>query len=212
MIRLLVVGQREMSQSSQMHVVNGRSARTPPARFSGGGDNGGVQPPAPPARAGRSPRDMALSMAVLLIPIFIAVVVYRWLGGEGAVAVDPSTAYADARAAKAFPVAEVTVPKDWQPVSAAFRRDGSNAVLRVGFTGPGSGTAQLVEGNAADLVATELGPGARIDARAVIGGKDWQRYPLTDGEQAVVLAEPGRTVIIRGRMPDAQLVAMARSI
>jgi hypothetical protein len=155
---------------------------------------------------------MALSMAALLIPIFIAVVVYRWLGGEGAVTVDPSAAYADARAAKAFPVAELTVPKGWQPVSAAFRRDGSNAVLRIGFTGPDSGTAQLVEGNAADLVATELGAGARTDARAAIGGRDWQRYPLADGEQAVVLAEPGRTVIIRGRIGDAQLVAMAGSI
>jgi hypothetical protein len=155
---------------------------------------------------------MALSMAALLVPIFIAVVLYRWLGGEGAVTVDPSTAYADARAAHAFPVAEVTVPKDWQTVSAAFRRDGATAVLRVGYTGPKSTTGQLVEGNAADLVSTELGAGARSDASAAIGGRDWQHYALGDGEQAVVLVEPGRTVIIRGRMPDAQLVEMASGI
>jgi hypothetical protein len=168
-----------------------------------------VQPVPAPAKSGRSPRDMALSMAVLLVPIALAIVIYRWLGGEGAVTVDPASAYADARAAKLFPVAEATVPKGWHPVSAAFRRDGGNGVLRIGYTGPDSGTAQLVESNATDLAGTELGPGRTTDGSATIQGREWRHYTLAEGEQAIVLAAPDRTVIIRGRMPDATLVGFA---
>jgi hypothetical protein len=84
-------------------------------------------------------------------------------------------------------------------------------VLRIGYTGPDDGTAQLVEGNAADLTATELGT-TTPDGSATIGGRDWQHYTLAHGEQAVVLAETGRTVIIRGKNRDADLVAFASSV
>jgi Protein of unknown function (DUF4245) len=154
---------------------------------------------------------MALSMVVLLLPIFIVIVVFRWLGGENVVAVDPSSAYADARAARMFTVAEVATPKGWQSVSASFRRDGANGVLRVGFVGPDEATAQLVEGNAADLIVTELGAGTP-DGSATIAGRDWQHYTLGRGEQAVVLAETGRTILIRGKTRDAALVSLASAI
>ena len=150
-------------------------------------------------------------MVVLLLPIFIMIVVYRWLGGESVVAVDPSSAYADARAARAFTVAEVTAPKGWQSVSASFRRDGAGGVLRVGFTGPDGATAQLVEGNAADLAGTELGV-VTPDGSATIGGRDWQHYTLGRSEQAIALTETGRTILIRGKTKDADLVSLAASI
>src|SRR3981189_2187632 len=104
-----------------------------------------ASPTVAPRRLGRSPRDMALSLLVLLVPIIVLLGVYRFLGGESPTVVDPSAAYADARAAHAFPVAEPSLPPGWHPVSSAFRRGDAGAVLRVGFRGPDSGTAQLVE-------------------------------------------------------------------
>jgi Protein of unknown function (DUF4245) len=176
-----------------------------------------VQPaiPAPaPRRLGRSPRDIALSLLVLLVPIFIMVGVYRFLGGESATVVDPSTAYADARAAGAFPVAEPAVPAGWQPVSSTFRRGDAGAVLRVGFRSPGGGAAQLVESNvmAGALVSAELGAGARDDGMTNLDGQAWHRYTAAAGDHAFVLSQPNRTMIVMGRATDTELSQLATSL
>src|SRR5215212_11607591 len=78
-------------------------------------NNGEVEPDAPAAattpslgkREGRSPRDMALSLAVLLVPIALLLVFYRVvLSGDAPVNVDPAPAFQEARAAAAFTVLE----------------------------------------------------------------------------------------------------------
>jgi hypothetical protein len=154
---------------------------------------------------------MALSLLVLLVPIFVLVCVYRFLGGESPTVADPSTAYADARAAGAFPVAEPTVPAGWQPVSSAFRRGDAGAVLRVGFRSPGGGTAQLVESNvmAGALVSAELGAGARDEGAANLDGQEWHRYTAASGDRAFVLSQPDRTLIVVGRAPETELAQLA---
>jgi hypothetical protein len=128
--------------------------------------------------------------------------------------VDPSAAYADARAAHAFPVAEPSLPPGWHPVSSAFRRGDAGAVLRVGFRGPDSGTAQLVESDvtAGALVTAELGAGAHDEGDTTLGGQLWKRYTATGGEHAYVLSQPDRTVIVQGRASDPALAALAASL
>ncbi|GAA1806450.1 DUF4245 domain-containing protein [Planosporangium flavigriseum] len=163
---------------------------------------------------GRSPRDMALSLLVLLVPIIVLLGVYRFLGGESPTVVDPSSAYADARAASAFPVAEPAVPTGWQPVSSVFRRSDAGAVLRVGFRSPRGGTAQLVESNvpAGALVKAELSTDARDEGRAQVNGQEWRRYAASNGDRALVLSQPDRTVIVMGRASDAELSQLAASL
>jgi hypothetical protein len=145
---------------------------------------------------------MALSMLVLLVPIFVLLVGYRFLGGEGAVVVDPSSAYADARAAGGFPVAEVTPPKGWEVASASFRRDGGG-VLRIGLRGPDSAAVQMIESGAdVGFVGSELGA-TRPDGVAVIAGRNWVRQVTARGEPALVLSQPDRTVIVLGAGGEA---------
>jgi hypothetical protein len=157
---------------------------------------------------------MALSLLVLLVPILVLVGVYRFLGGESPTVVDPTTAYADARAAHAFPVAEPAMPPGWQPVSSAFRRGDAGAVLRVGFRGPSGGTAQLVESNvtAGALVSAELGAGANDKGDATLAGPGWHRYVASGGDHAFVLSEPDRTTIVVGRASEGELAQLAMSL
>jgi hypothetical protein len=157
---------------------------------------------------------MALSLLVLLVPIIVLLGMYRFLGGESPTVVDPSSAYADARASHSFPVTEPAVPAGWQSVSSAFRRGDAGSVLRVGFQSPTGGTAQLVESNvnAGALVTAELGAGARDEGAARLDGQEWRRYTATGGDHAFVLSEPDRTVIVMGRAKDAELAQLATSL
>jgi hypothetical protein len=157
---------------------------------------------------------MALSLLVLLVPIFVLVGVYRFLGGESPTVVDPSSAFADARAAHVFPVAEPAMPQGWKPVSSAFRRGDAGAVLRVGYRSPSGGTAQLVESNvpAGVLASAELGAGAHDEGNAVLDGRQWHRYTASQGDRAFVLGQPDRTMIVVGRATDAELAQLATSL
>lgn len=158
---------------------------------------------------------MALSLLVLLVPIFVLLGVYRYLGGEGATVVDPAAAFEDARASHLFPVAEPSgLPSGWQVASAAFRREDTGAVLRVGYRTPGGGTAQLVETDAPadEMVTRELGAGAQARGAAAVAGGDWQAFATAKGEHALLLAEPGRSVLVVGRADDAELATLARSL
>src|SRR6187549_383654 len=66
------------------------------------------QPPdVPPARLGRgqerSPRDMALSLAILIVPIALLLIFYRVvLSGDAPVTVDPAPTFQEARQAAVF--------------------------------------------------------------------------------------------------------------
>lgn len=165
--------------------------------------------------SGRRPRDMALSLLVLLIPIMLLLGVYRWLGGESPTVVDPSSAYADARASRLFPVAEPDgLSSGWRPVRSSFRRGDDGAVLRVGFLSPGDGGLQLIESNRPSdiLVADELGADARDEGVGHIAGREWRRYARANGERALVLVQPDRTIIVVGRGELTDLVTLAGSL
>ena len=74
-------------------------------------------------RAERRPRDMAISLPVLLVPILLAFGIYRvFFDGHDPIRVDPAAAIDDARHAGAFPVLVPTgLDQDWTTVSATFQ-------------------------------------------------------------------------------------------
>ncbi|PWR06382.1 DUF4245 domain-containing protein [Micromonospora sicca] len=176
--------------------------------------------PAPPARreksrAERSPRDMALSLLVLLVPIALLLAFYRgFLGGDEPATVDPAPAVEQARAANTFPVsAPAGLAADWRTVSARYRTEPTGATLRIGYLTPEGRGAQLVQSNvpAEKLLPAELSGGQPQGTADLPGGR-WQRYTARGNEQALVLLEPTRTVIVVGDAGDAELRQLANAL
>jgi len=96
-------------------------------------------------RAERRPRDMVISMLVLLVPILLAFGVYRvFFNGHDPIRVDQSAAIDDARHSGVFPVlTPVELPAGWTPVSSAWQRVDGGWILRLGFVSPGGDGAQM---------------------------------------------------------------------
>ncbi|MCW3815371.1 DUF4245 domain-containing protein [Micromonospora sp. DR5-3] len=189
--------------------------------------SGGVSPlaatgehPAPPAgkdraRSERSPRDMALSLLVLLVPIALLLAFYRGvLGGDEPAAVDPAPAVQQAREAGAFPVSSPEgLSSGWRTVSARYQAEAGGATLRIGYVTPEGRGAQLVESNvpAEKLLPVEL-KGGQPQGPADLAGVSWQRYTARSNEQALVLLEPNRTVIVVGDARDNELRQLATAL
>jgi hypothetical protein len=176
--------------------------------------------PAPPARkekarSERSPKDMALSLLVLLVPIALLLAFYRgFLGGDEPTTVDPAPAVADARAANAFPVSEPRgLGSGWRVVSARYQTADGGATLRIGYLTPEGRGAQLVESNvpAEKLLPAELS-GGQPQGPADLPGASWQRYTARGNEQALVLLEPNRTVLVIGDAGENELRQLASAL
>jgi hypothetical protein len=188
-------------------------------------NNGLVEPEArdasaPPARLGRregrSPRDMALSLAVLIVPIALLLIFYRVvLSGDAPVTVDPSSAIQEARSSEAFPVLVATgLPEDWHVTAATFRRAAQGATLRLGYVAPDDDSALLVQSSVPPetLVPAELGKEAKPVASFRADNGAWRQYQTRPGEHALVLAEPGRTVVVVGTADEEHLRTLASSL
>jgi hypothetical protein len=185
-------------------------------------EESGLQGPREPAaqavaaRLSRRPRDMIISVGLLLVVVFALFGLYRFLGGDEPTTVDPGPVYAQARDAKAFPVLEPAgLGSDWSAVSAAYQQQTGGGVLRIGWRTPGDSTMQLVESNVApDILFTrELGPDARATGEvAEINGRQWQIYEARDGDRALVLQEPERTVILIGQASEDELKQFATAL
>jgi Protein of unknown function (DUF4245) len=169
------------------------------------------------ARLSRRPRDMVISVGLLLAVVFALFGLYRCLGGDEPTKIDPGPYYAQARDAKEFPVLETSgLPSGWIAVSGTYQQQaGGSAVLRIGWRSPSEEGAQLIQGNAPPdiLLTRELGDNARATGDVVdLGGRQWQVYEARDGERAYVLQEPERTVIVIGRASDEELQQLAGSL
>jgi hypothetical protein len=164
----------------------------------------------------RSPKDIAMSLLVLLVPIALLLGFYRvFLNGDAPVVVDPGPVVAQARSADAFPVSAPTRLADgWHTTSASFRQVDGGRTLRIGYVTPGGGGVQLVQSDVPveKLLPTELTDAAQSQGRAEIGGRGWQRYTARRGEQALVLLEPTRTVLIVGGASEAELTTLAAAL
>ncbi|WP_408631808.1 DUF4245 domain-containing protein [Micromonospora palythoicola] len=179
-------------------------------------DDEPVPPPAAAAKSERSPRDMAISLLVLLIPIALLLAFYRgFLGGDQPNTVDPAPAFEQARSAGAFPVSEPTELGDgWRTVRAAYRTAEDGATLRVGYVTPEGRGLQLVQSNVPPdrLLPAELTDEGRPQGQADLGSGTWQRYTARGNEQALVLLQPQRTVIVVGDARDNELRTLATAV
>lgn len=155
---------------------------------------------------------MALSMLVLLVPVFLLVGFYRYLGHEDPPAVDTSEVYGSVQRAGQFtPLQPADLPPGWRIASATF----AGGVLRIGVTAPSDGAMQLVESAqpASTLIPSIIGPAGKDGAAVSINGTDWQRHEDgRPGERALIQTSSGRTVIIFGRATDSQLQRLASSL
>ncbi|MDM4722494.1 DUF4245 domain-containing protein [Micromonospora sp. WMMA1363] len=194
------------------------AARTPGE--GGGAVETGEHPAPPPAadagRSERSPKDMAISLLVLLVPIALLLAFYRgFLGGDQPAVVDPAPALDSARAANAFPVTQPEGLGDgWRVVNAGFRTTEGGATLRLGYLTPEGRGAQVVQSDvpAERLLPAELTDEGQPQGQTDLGGRTWQLYTARGNEQALVLLEPDRTVIVVGDARDNELRTLAGSL
>ncbi|MGC5018503.1 DUF4245 family protein [Micromonospora sp. DT47] len=192
--------------------AQGEPTDVPPARPARPATPGGKEK----SRAERSPKDMALSLLVLLVPIALLIAFYRgFLGGEQPTTVDPTPAYEQARSANAFPVSEPAgLGSGWRTVSASYRTVEGGANLRIGYLTPEGRGAQLVQSNVPpeQLLPVELTDQGQPQGPADLPGGNWQRYTGRGNEQALVLLEPNRTVIVVGDARENELRQLAGAL
>ncbi|PRY28310.1 uncharacterized protein DUF4245 [Pseudosporangium ferrugineum] len=182
-------------------------------------NNGGVSSPETPTvgkRAERRPRDMVMSLAVLLVPIALLLLFYRLvLDGDKPISVDPEPALQQARSAAVFPVsAPQGLGDDWHVQSATFKRESGGATLRLGYADPDGKPLQLIESSVATstLIPAELGKDPEAVGSFRNGVRTWQRYDARAGEDALVLLEKGRTLIVVGPADAASLEHLAGAL
>ncbi|MGC4878150.1 DUF4245 family protein [Micromonospora sp. DT43] len=200
-------------------------ARPVAGGVAGGPDDatGTGERPAPPPRvaaaatkAERSPKDMAISLLVLLIPIALLLAFYRgFLGGDQATTVDAAPAIEQARSANTFPVSEPQgLGSGWRTVSARYQTVDGGANLRIGYLTPEGRGVQLLQSNvpAERLLPAELTDQSQPQGPTELGGRTWQLYTARGNQQALVLLEPTRTVLVVGDARDNELRDLAGAL
>ncbi|MEU7929077.1 DUF4245 family protein [Micromonospora sp. NPDC049801] len=176
-------------------------------------------PPRAAATAGkseRSPKDMAISLLVLLVPIALLLAFYRgFLGGDEATTVDPAPAIEQARSANAVPVSEPHgLGSGWRTVSARYQSVEGGATLRIGYLTPEGRGVQLVQSSvpAERLLPAELTDQGQPQGPTELSGRTWQRYTARGNQQALALLEPTRTVLVIGDARDNELRELAGAL
>lgn len=157
-----------------------------------------------------------MSLGILLVPIALLLLFYRLvLDGDKPVGVDAEPTIQQARAAAVF---EVVTPQglgdDWHTVSATFKRDAAGATLRIGYVDPEKDPIQLIESSipTATLLPTELGADPEAVGTFRDGARTWQRYDARPGENALLLLEKGRTIIVVGTTESKSLESFASAL
>jgi hypothetical protein len=159
---------------------------------------------------------MAMSLAVLIIPIALLLIFYRTvLSGDAPISVDPAPTIRQAQQAGIFPVA---VPQglgdDWHSSSAVFKRQPDGATLRLGYVDPDKDPIQLVQSSVPPdtLLPAELSKKAEAQGNFRSATGVWRVYQARPGEQALVLVEQNRTIIVVGSTAMANLEQLASSL
>ncbi|MFC0528061.1 DUF4245 domain-containing protein [Phytohabitans kaempferiae] len=174
------------------------------------------QPTPPPVASTRTPRDMVLSLIVLLVPVLLVVLIYRVVqGGDQPVTVDTAPAISQARSANAFPVSEPAgLSDDWRAISATFQKAEGGQILRLGYVTPDGAGLQLIQSNvpAENLLPAELTKSGRAEGAVKIEGRSWQRYTARPGERALVLLEQERTIVVVGSAHEEEQGELAAAV
>lgn len=163
----------------------------------------------------RRMRDMALSLAVLLIPLGIFYWAWDWAASDRDVSVvDTSEDYMAAESL-GLEVVRPELAEEWKPISSALSTEGEAVTLRTGWYSPDGFGLQLVQttGPVDDVHEGLTGPGEPVEA----GGGSWASYDIPEGEAWVAVLDASTVVITAeqdgvGELPElAEGVAAARA-
>lgn len=178
-----------------------------------GTDTPGV--PAVPVRPSRRPRDLVLSLLVLVVPVLLLVGGYQVLADRHEpVRVAPDAQIAIARRAGLEVLAPVGLERTWVPVSAAFREADGGATLRIGYVTPQDRPVQLVQSSIPPdrLLSRELARDPAAGGTVSVDGVEWHRYPAGNGETALLRSEPRLTVLVVGSAEERELRELAGAL
>lgn len=161
----------------------------------------------------RRPRDMALSLAVILVPIALILGGWRLLSSGTDPGIDPAPRYQEAADA-GLDVLRPAALDGWRATTAAVARDNGAVTLRVGYVGPDDAGVQLIESTveAEKLLGSELGEGPRLQGNVESHGRMWESYVTRDGNAALVWTQDGRTVIVIGDAAQADLMGIVEAL
>lgn len=170
--------------------------------------------PPPKNRMARWIRDMALSMAVLVVPLVLVVAGYQWLTAVPA-SLDPAPAYAQARATAKFPIRTVAPPAEWEVATADAKTvAGGVTTLRIGFRTVADAGARVIQSDqkAPQLFVAELGGVRRPTGTVTIGANRWQVYDGRSNETAYGLTLPTHTILVIAATGSGATVSDLRTL
>lgn len=142
----------------------------------------------------RRMRDMAMSLAVLLVPLGLFFGGWQWLAADRQVSVvDTTEDYATASSLGLI-VIEPALADGWKPISTDIAVEGEQVTLRTGWYSPEGDGLQLIETSGAAVDVNDGVDGAGTPAEA--GGITWATYELDGGAEAWVAELDAETVIL----------------
>jgi len=146
----------------------------------------------------RRMRDMALSLAVLLVPVGLFYWGWNWIASDRQVSVVDTTENYATAAALGLAVVEPELGDEWKPISTDLAVDGELVTLRTGWYSPEGDGLQLVQTTGPATEVNEDLDGVGTPAEA--GGIEWAVYELSSGE--AWMAELGGATVILTAEPD----------
>ncbi|MFD0556376.1 DUF4245 domain-containing protein [Stackebrandtia endophytica] len=157
--------------------------------------------PKPSGRPDRRPRDMVLSLAVLLVPIGVIFLVWGFLTSETPVSeIDPTPAYIQAEGLGLDVTEPEGLSQEWRPLSSGVNQADGLVTLRVGYYTPSGGGMQFIASqvDSAELIEAELNQSPRLLGPVTVGDVTWQSYVTAKGTTALVYTDESMTLIVHG--------------
>jgi hypothetical protein len=172
--------------------------------------------PTPPAKPStfRRPRDMFLSLAVLLVPIAAFFLLWNvFADGQQARVIDPGPAFDEAASTGLAVSRPHDLSAQWQAVSSAVASQDGTVTLRVGYQTPQGAGMQLVEtdGDAEKLLAAEITDAPRPAGTERIKDRQWQSYAVKGGN-ALLYSDDELTILVHGDTDVAELISFAETL
>lgn len=158
----------------------------------------------------RRMRDMALSLAVLLVPLGLFYWVWDWAAtGREVSVVDTSQDYLAAESL-GLETVEPELSQEWKAVSSALATEEEAVTLRTGWYSPDGHGMQLVQTTGpAEAVHDELtGPGEAVEA----GGLEWAAYDIAEGRAWVAVLDVSTVVLTADRDAVDELPELAEGV
>lgn len=168
------------------------------------------------ARRRAGPLDMLVSLAVVVLAVGLVLVLLPHHHYDAVKTVGYQDEVVAARRAAEFPLVGPTgLAPGWRATSVRVTTTPSATVtaLHIGFVTPAGQYAALEEGSApvADFLR-QVDQGSRALGTQQVNGVGWERRSGGPQDRALVLAVPGRTIVVLGTASYAELAQLAASL